>query len=98
MGFGEGGGGNFSSLAGVRTLFESDYALLGGWIHYLVFDLFIGAWEVRDAQRLRINHFLVIPCLFFTLMAGPVGLLMYFILRWALRKQFIVNEGAEAAA
>jgi len=98
MGFSEGGGGNFGSLAGIRTLFESDYALLGGWIHYLMFDLFIGAWEVRDARRLRINHLLVIPCLFFTLMAGPVGLLMYFILRWVLRKQFIVDEGAEAAA
>lgn len=89
--FGDGDG-NFGSLAGIRALFSVDEALLAGWIHYLVFDLFVGAWEVRDAQRLRINHLLVIPCLFFTLMAGPVGLLMYFILRWTLRKQFIVDE------
>ena len=98
IGLSEGNGGNFNSLAGVRTLFESDHALLAGWIHYLVFDLFVGAWEVRDAKKLRINHLLVIPCLFFTLMAGPVGLLMYFILRWALRKQFIVDDGVEATA
>jgi len=25
--------------------------LLAGWTHYLAFDLFIGGWEVRDAQR-----------------------------------------------
>jgi hypothetical protein len=81
-----------TSLDGIRTVFSDDRALLAGWIHYLVFDLFIGAWEVRDAQRLRIHHFLVIPCLFFTLMGGPVGLLMYFGLRWVLRKQFIIDE------
>jgi len=95
IGFSEGNGGNFSSLAGVRALFESDHALLAGWIHYLVFDLFVGAWEVRDAQRLRINHLMVIPCLFFTLMAGPVGFLMYFILRWVVRREFIVDESVE---
>jgi len=95
--------GDFNSLAGVRELFSADEALLAGWVHYLVFDLFVGAWEVRDARRLGIQHLLVVPCLFFTLMAGPVGLLMYFALRWVLRKQFIADEtimlesnGAEA--
>ena len=95
--FGGSDGGGFGSLAGIRSLFEADEALLAGWIHYLVFDLFVGAWEVRDAQRLRIPHLLVIPCLVLTLMAGPVGLLLYFILRWTMRKQFIVDEQAEVA-
>jgi len=44
-------GAGFGSLAGVMLLFESPTAVLGGWIHYLVFDLFIGAWIVRDAKR-----------------------------------------------
>jgi len=22
-----------------------------GWVHYLAFDLFIGSWQVRDAQK-----------------------------------------------
>lgn len=85
--------GDFGSIAGIRALFSDDRALLAGWVHYLIFDLFIGAWEVRDARRLGIHHLLVIPCLFFTLMGGPVGLLMYFGLRWTLGKQFIVDEG-----
>ncbi|MFK8032403.1 MAG: ABA4-like family protein [Gammaproteobacteria bacterium] len=74
-------GGSFNSLEGVMILFQTPYAVLVGWIHYLAFDLFIGAWEVRDAQRRGINHWLVVPCLFFTLMLGPIGLLMYFVLR-----------------
>ena len=43
--------GGFSSLAGVRALFADPWVLLAGWTHYLAFDLFIGSWEVRDAQR-----------------------------------------------
>jgi hypothetical protein len=81
--------GDFNSLAGVRGLFQSDRLLLAGWIHYLAFDLFIGSWEVRDARRLGIPHLLVVPCLLFTLMAGPVGLALYFAVRGAQRKLWI---------
>jgi len=77
-------GGSFSSLQGVMTFFANPYAALAAWIHYLVFDLFIGAWEVRDARRRGISHWFVIPCLFFTLMAGPIGLLGYLLVRLAL--------------
>ena len=52
----------FNTLAGVKSLFQNDSLLLAGWIHYLAFDLFVGSWEVRDAQRLGIHHLLVIPC------------------------------------
>ena len=47
-------------IADVARLFENPYLLLAGWVHYLAFDLFIGAWEVRDARRLEINHLLVV--------------------------------------
>lgn len=74
--------GGFGSPAEVIASFQNPWLATAGWIHYLAFDLFIGAWEVRDAQRHRLNHWLIIPCLFLTLMAGPVGLLLYFIIRW----------------
>lgn len=75
-------GAGFGSLEEVMKLFTSPYSALAGWIHYLAFDLFIGAWEVRDAQRRGISHLLVIPCLALTFIAGPVGLLLYFCIRW----------------
>jgi Domain of unknown function (DUF4281) len=53
--------GGFSTLAGVRTLFDNPWALLAGWAHYLAFDLFVGGWEVRDAQRRGVPHLLVAP-------------------------------------
>ncbi len=79
---------SFNSLAGVKLLFESDALLLAGWIHYLAFDLFIGSWQVRDAQRLGIHHLLVIPCLVLTLMLGPIGLLTYLVLRLVARRRW----------
>ncbi len=79
-------GGNFSSLEGLMILFTQPTAVLAGWIHYLVFDLFVGAWEVRDARRRGLNHLLVLPPLFLTLLAGPMGLLLYLLIRAAFRK------------
>ena len=85
MGHGAEGGG-FSSIDGVRTLFSSDVGMVIGWTHYLVFDLFIGAWEARDARRRSFHHGLLIPCLLLTFMLGPIGLLIYLGLRKATGK------------
>jgi ABA4-like protein len=74
--------GGFSSLAGVRALFDSPWMLLAGWTHYLAFDLFVGGWEVRDAQSRGIPHLLVVPALVLTFFFGPAGLLLYLAIRW----------------
>lgn len=85
--------GGFGSLADVATLFQKQELLLAGWIHYLAFDLFIGAWETRDAQRHQIPHLVVLPCLVMTFMLGPIGLLFYLAIRTAKLKSLAL-EGA----
>jgi len=85
--------GNFSSLQGVAKLFEDPFALTAGWIHYLAFDMFIGAWEVNDSQKHGISHFLVIPCLIITFLFGPIGLLFYFTIR-SIKTKKIFHEPA----
>ena len=84
--------GNFSSLSGVARLFENPYALTAGWIHYLAFDMFIGAWELADSQKHGISHLLLIPCLFFTFMFGPIGLILYFSIRW-VKTHKLLHDG-----
>jgi hypothetical protein len=79
--------GGFGSLADVMKLFTNPWAALAGWIHYLAFDLFVGAWEVRDAERKGVSHWLVIPCLFFTFLFGPIGLLMYMVIRFTFGRR-----------
>jgi hypothetical protein len=73
--------GGFGSLAEVMKLFTNEWAMLAGWIHYLVFDMFIGAWEVRDSEKHGVSHILVIPCLVLTFLFGPIGLLLYHLVR-----------------
>ena len=84
--FGRSSGG-FSTLDQVSKLFQNPYLLLAGWIHYLAFDLFIGSWEVRDCDRLRIAHGFVVPCLLLTFLFGPVGLLTWFLIRTSMRRK-----------
>ena len=83
--------GGFGSLAGVAQLFSNPWLLLAGWVHYLAFDLFIGSWEVRDARKRGIAHWMVIPCLALTFMFGPVGLLLYFLLRTGKTRSLILE-------
>ena len=88
--FGEGEG-NFSSLQGVMQLFQNPNAVLAGWIHYLAFDLFIGAWILKNSQQHGIHHVLILPVLFLTLMFGPIGLISYLILR-AIKTKKVLRE------
>jgi hypothetical protein len=82
--------GGFGSLAEVRQLFSNDLLLLAGWVHYLAFDLFIGSWQVRDAQQHGIHHLAVVPCLVLTFLFGPVGLLLYLALRAGLKQRWLL--------
>lgn len=67
----------FNSLAGVMRLFQDPWVMLAGWVHYLAFDLWIGAWIGRDAAARDCPRLLVVPCQVLTLLLGPVGLLVY---------------------
>ena len=69
--------GSFSTLAGVMQLFANPWLLLAGWLHYLAFDLLIGTWEARDSVGRGVPRWLLVPCLFLTLMFGPAGWLAY---------------------
>ncbi|XUU59490.1 ABA4-like family protein [Erythrobacter sp. HA6-11] len=74
-------GGNFSSIEGVRTLFSSDAGITIGWVHYLAFDLFVGIWIARDADAKGFGRIIQVPVLIATLMAGPLGLFIWLLLR-----------------
>jgi hypothetical protein len=75
--------GSFGSLAGLKALFANggDGVMLAGWVHYLAFDLVAGSVVLRDAQARQVPHWLVIVPLLFCFMLGPVGLLLYWLIR-----------------
>ena len=72
--------GDFFTLEGVMALFTQPMPVVMGWLHYLAFDLFVGAWITFDARTRGVRFALVLLPLFLTLMTGPIGLLSYFLL------------------
>ncbi len=78
-------GAGFSTLDGVVALLSRREAILGGWVHFLAFDLFVGSWMAEDAPKAGVPHWMLVPLLGLTLMAGPAGLLLYLLAAAAFR-------------
>ncbi len=74
-------GGDFLSIQGIRALFASDAGIVIGWTHYLAFDLFIGQWIAKDADHKGFSRIAQAPILLLTLLAGPIGLLIWLVIR-----------------
>jgi hypothetical protein len=82
------GGADFSTIAGVRSIFASDAGVTIGWTHYLAFDLFVGLWIARDGDAKSVSRFIQAPVLLMTFLAGPAGLFAWLLIREpAARKQ-----------
>jgi hypothetical protein len=73
---------SFSTLSNIKTLFQNDFALTAGWIHYLAFDLFVGHYIVNEAKKLSFARWQYTLCLPFTFIFGPIGLLMFVTFKW----------------
>ena len=78
---GASGTGDFTSITGIRRLFMSDGGLVVGWTHYLAFDLFVGLWIAKDADHKGFSRIVQLPFLVATLLAGPIGLLAWLMVR-----------------
>jgi len=82
----------FNTLDGVMQLFTQPAIVVAGWVHYLAFDLMTGIFIKRNAIKHGISHWLLIPCLFFTFMLGPIGLLLYLLIRLIVTKQYFADN------
>ena len=76
--------GGFDTLANVQLLFTQSEIAMAGWLHYLAFDLFMGAWIVREARKASISHWFIIPILPMTLLFGPIGFVLFLALKSGL--------------
>ena len=77
--------GELGTIAGLRAAFADDWVFAAAWIHYLAFDMVVGAWIARDAVRLGLPWPLRTLALVFTFLLGPVGLLLHLVTRRILR-------------
>ncbi len=75
---------NFSLYIGIddtRDLFSNKNFLMMFWIHFISINLFAGGWIVRDSEKFLINRFLLSIPLFIIYLIGPLGLLVYWLIR-----------------
>ena len=79
---------SFSTLAKLKLLFQSDTAVTAGWVHYLVFDLFVGAYIVRKSIQIGLSRWVYSFVLPFAFMCGPIGYLLFVIIKLIKTKSF----------
>lgn len=68
--------GGFDSLANVQKLFTQGWIALAGWVHYLAYDLAIGAIVSRQIMERKISRLVLIPILPLAFLFGPLGYLI----------------------
>ncbi|MEN0000010.1 MAG: ABA4-like family protein [Pseudomonadota bacterium] len=88
--------GGFDSLASVSLLFENEWALLAGWIHFLAFDLFVGAVMAARMDQVGVGRLVQSPILVSTFMLGPLGFLIAALTELGLRLRFFPGHTKKA--
>ena len=81
--------GGFDTLPHVQQLFTFPWVVLAGWVHYLAFDLFMGAMIAREMMQQGMSGLFLIGLLPLTFMFGPIGYFTFMILRVAFAKKEI---------
>ncbi|MGL4490927.1 MAG: ABA4-like family protein [Rhizobiaceae bacterium] len=69
--------GGFDTLDNVLKLFTNPWVALAGWVHYLAFDMFIGARISRQTMELGLPRWILILLLPLTFMFGPIGYIAF---------------------
>ena len=69
------------TLNSVRELLGTANGAAAGWAHMIAFDLFVGRWSWLDARTRAVPALVMAPILVLTIMLGPLGLLVYLLVR-----------------
>ena len=86
---------NFNLYLGIddiSDLFSNKNFLMMFWIHFISINLFTGGWVVKDSQKFLINKFLLSIPLIIIYLIGPLGLLVYWLIRIFYAKNISLYE------
>ena len=71
----------YLSLDNLYTIFATESFLLVFWLHFLTLNLFLGSWISRDGVKYNMSRGLVSVPLILVYFTGPLGLVLYWIIR-----------------
>ena len=86
---------NFTLYLGINNLselFTNSEFLIIFWTHFLAINLFCGSWMSKDGSRLLISKYLMFVPLIITYFIGPLGILIYWIIRMFYAKKISLYE------
>ena len=82
----------YLSLDNLYTIFATENFLLAFWIHFLALNLFLGSWVSRDGIKYNIPRKLVAIPLITVYFTGPLGLVLYWMLRVFYAKKLGLHD------
>mgnify|MGYP001227861654 CR=1 FL=1 len=82
----------YLSLDNLYTLFSAESFLLVFWLHFLALNLFLGSWISRDGAKYNLPRGLVFIPLLLVYFTGPVGLVLYWLIRVFKAKKLGFHE------
>ena len=71
----------YLSISNLSNLFSNETFLMLFWIHFVSINLFTGGWIVKDSQKFGISKIILFLPLVITYLIGPLGILVYWIVR-----------------
>jgi hypothetical protein len=71
----------YLSLDNLYTVFATESFLLVFWLHFLTLNLFLGSWVSRDGVKHNISRSIVFFPLILIYFTGPLGLVLYWVIR-----------------
>ena len=71
----------YLNLDNLYTVFATESFLLVFWLHFLTLNLFLGSWVSRDGVKHNISRSLVFFPLILIYFTGPLGLVLYWVIR-----------------
>ena len=86
---------NFKLYLGLNELsrlFEDRSFLILFWAHFLAMNLFCGGWIVKDSRMFNINKLIVSLPLITTYLIGPIGIVLYWIMRLFYAKRISLYD------
>ena len=82
----------YVSLDNLYTILSTESFLLIFWLHFLALNLFLGSWVSRDAIKYNMSRSVVFIPLFLIYFTGPLGLVLYWILRVFFAKRLSFHD------
>ena len=82
----------YLGLIEISNLFENRSFLILFWVHFLAMNLFCGGWIVKDSTMFNMNKFLVSLPLITTYLIGPIGIMIYWIIRLFYAKRISLYD------